>query len=1359
MRKRKWILVVAIVVGAVVVGGYWGWRLTGADEKIKQALLARIRPLLAQDSDIEKVEMGLRSIHFKGVLLVPKDRSFALQIDDVRLGYSLWNILKYRFVPYKVAHDVVLTHPVVIVRKNFQREEMHSVEEELADFQGAMDELETVRRITVADAEVAVEDSSGNRVRLAHSLDGWFDSVPIDSATVRLEGNLFESDSKNLKVVGQMNLPLGRPLRMQVLLQESEPSSELPFFLPSYIQVTAGKMWGEVDYDWKGGASGFLEIRDGSFSFRKAQLSFDNVNVKGILEGRNVLLEGTIEKFNGSPLTISGKMENILDPQLDLSILCSRFDIPAFFQNAIPKSRISLSGKAQFGMHITGPLNNSMMRGDFVSKDLKAYGVLFDRFQGNMSLCDSVLTIQGKGTQKEGLDLALQGKMDFSTSRQQTSLALNVNGNFLSFLPSWSQERLARCGTDMTIRLAGPLSDLTGEVSGSLHVVSVEGDTLELLPKIVYANRDLGMAVQSNRQFRIDGHIQSPFYGNTQWEIRTQGMESLLSLMADEKFRKAINEINVKFVLSGSPKIWEISGQGVNEEGRKNPRVFDAKLSSQRVNKQSKIKLDAVYFGAEGGELPVRAQGTLTESGISLHQCEIGDFVSMEGQYPFNPQSNFTGRIKLVDFSFEKLHPIFTQLKPYRGEIQGEIIVRGTRTQPNVDFGMTLHKGYFHAMGIFEGDLRAQWDNRKFGRGSISFQKNGIPLIEGEVQRTNSDSLDGMVLIKDMNFREFSLALTGKEMVKGEGNGEIRVRGKIETPRILGSVAVHNGSFGAVTFNKAQVDVVDTLMKENRVAEGSFWIQDGRFEREDGLKVQFWGNLPHGKARDADISVLAQGNILGFLSEVSGLVRKAKGSGEVFLRWGGRPGDWVLGGGRIGLDQGEMELTSFVKKIKALRCKAELQEGDRFVQISDFSGEVDGGKFMLANTSENANARDLPPLDVEEMGIHFGHLQLETDEKGIRMYLPGLMEKGESGWLLFKGKDPGKPFIFTGPASFPTFRGTLNLRDIRVTYPFLSLDEDSGTNKIVEFLRRIHWDLRIVPQKEAHYVRNIGSPLGNIYADFQLQEGIGELNLEGIVQEGDFQVWGHLVSSEGHIDVLDHYFRPERITFDYPKGADEPIIAGRAYTTITDSMGMPSTVWLNMIATDDVTGMQKEGGPWKKIQFRFSSDNPNLGRTEADLLEAMGYSEAKFKDRAYDALGMSVENLVFRPIFRPIERGIRRHLGLDVVRVYSMFTRNIVQIQTMDGFSFDPKFLFRSTRLTLGKYLAPRLFLIYAGQVQSDGIGFHYLTHGIGFRHALSLEYTIRPDLYLQMEYIYDSQLLSDRREDKRIWIRHIFPF
>jgi len=199
-------------------------------------------------------------------------------------------------------------------------------------------------------------------------------------------------------------------------------------------------------------------------------------------------------------------------------------------------------------------------------------------------------------------------------------------------------------------------------------------------------------------------------------------------------------------------------------------------------------------------------------------------------------------------------------------------------------------------------------------------------------------------------------------------------------------------------------------------------------------------------------------------------------------------------------------------------------------------------------------------------------------------------------------------------------------------------------------------------------------------------------------------------------------------------------------------------VWLTIMSTNTETGVEAASGGWENIQFRFSTDNPNLGRTEADLLAALGYSGTSIKDRAYDAIGIQVENLVFRPLIRPLERTLRTHLGLDIVKFSSMFSRNLFQWQSGERAQWDPRMLLRSTRWTVGKYLAPGFFITYAGQVQNDPY-YYYHVNGLSFRHALNLELTLQPDLFLEMEYTYDSHLMPDRRVNKRIWLRHVFSF
>ena len=212
MRTRKWILVVAGGIAAVIVLAYGGWRVTEANRRIKALILERVRPFLSQETSIGEMDVGLSSVHFRGVVVAPKDQSFRLEIDDIALGYSLINLVKYRFVAHKVPHEIMLVGPRLILRPLRHAAKEDTVSTRPVDFQAVAAEALGVRRITVAKASVLVEDSTGTRVRLAHDLNGWFLAAPADSAQLRLDGHVFDSPDKNVRLDGRLNLLAGRPL-------------------------------------------------------------------------------------------------------------------------------------------------------------------------------------------------------------------------------------------------------------------------------------------------------------------------------------------------------------------------------------------------------------------------------------------------------------------------------------------------------------------------------------------------------------------------------------------------------------------------------------------------------------------------------------------------------------------------------------------------------------------------------------------------------------------------------------------------------------------------------------------------------------------------------------------------------------------------------------------------------------------------------------------------------------------------------------------------------------------------------------------------------------------------------------------
>ena len=107
--------------------------------------------------------------------------------------------------------------------------------------------------------------------------------------------------------------------------------------------------------------------------------------------------------------------------------------------------------------------------------------------------------------------------------------------------------------------------------------------------------------------------------------------------------------------------------------------------------KKDKLQLKATYFSSGGEPLPLVAGGSFSKEAIEIDACSIGDFLSIEGTFPFQATDPMASSIKLSHFSLEQLHSLIPQTRPYFGQLQGHIEMSGTRDRPGVDLKLTLN--------------------------------------------------------------------------------------------------------------------------------------------------------------------------------------------------------------------------------------------------------------------------------------------------------------------------------------------------------------------------------------------------------------------------------------------------------------------------------------------------------------------------------------------------------------------------------------------------------------------------------------------------------------------------------------------
>ena len=210
---------------------------------------------------------------------------------------------------------------------------------------------------------------------------------------------------------------------------------------------------------------------------------------------------------------------------------------------------------------------------------------------------------------------------------------------------------------------------------------------------------------------------------------------------------------------------------------------------------------------------------------------------------------------------------------------------------------------------------------------------------------------------------------------------------------------------------------------------------------------------------------------------------------------------------------------------------------------------------------------------------------------------------------------------------------------------------------------------------------------------------------------------------------------------------------------------------LRLYSKDPVTGTDKIGGDWTELRFKIETSNPGVGETESDVLAYLGYSGENIGTKATSVGGAVADNLFFRPIVRPIERKMEDVLGLDVVRVNAVFTKNVFSSSFNNQLDFSNPgsdiyrgrltglAMFNQSRLTLGKYVYSDLYLTYTGQL----VGL-YEESAVGLNHRFGLEYRMFKNFLFEVQYDfnrvdYQYFAIPQQYNDLRFRIKHSINF
>ena len=1396
MRTRRWILVIALFIAFTTLVVYHSWNILNVNERIKKYVLNKIDPKLGADFKINKLEMSLGAVHLKNVEV--NDNNFLLKIEDIRIGFNFASLIKNSFRPQKIPHDILVIRPYLTINQGFlntlQNASHDSTNLDSVSYQQYWDKLrkfDFIKRITISKGRMSYKNFTNQQdILFAHDINGWLNTREARESGTRLVGKLFQSEKYNLYVNGSANIDQGHFEALDIQIKNFEWKKNVSLFIPDYFNIKKGMINGEIKITKRGtNQKGFdilgeIAISDGTMQISEEALFFDKININANIIGQDCIFENSGFLFNGSYINFAGKIENYFSPQLDLELKSDYFDWGKKVKYISTRSKIKLSGISKLSLYISNTFDNPIVNGQVMSHNLTINGKTFEQLRAIVSYQDSIFKINEFSTRLDSLDLIGRAESNFSKSTDSLFFSITGTGKFFPTLVPLNIASLKNNNGKLEIFGKGKFSSISGSFDLDLTTATSSENSYQFDGDFKFQDEKIAFNFssffhESNGEGSINLADSRPLYQFTLKNIHN----IIYSLPEFVTFKKIFSYKESNIQIRNEGKEWIINGDYIWNGEINRTAEMECKIKSQSDRK----RVDTRFEIFNGGQKFVSQLNFIKTSDYwDIINFNIENIFESKGLIYVSDDKRIEASIVFPNASLPDLGNLIindTTTINY-GKLSGSASIGGSLKNPQVFGSLEFSELVMNHIGLYEGGVAFQLINKKLALTDFNINRNQQSLFKCNGKYAlNTDELNFELSGRSIDMNSMVTTILNKPgLLEGTGSSNIQLKGHLNRPKIYGKINIENGKLGPFPFNYFQVDFgeqpgfassIDSIDSDSSINEGVM-ISDIRVKRVGQFEMSGKGLIPYSNEKSMSIELNGKGNVLSLLPDLTHFFKETSSNGEWEINLGGRPNNIELAGGTLELSGGYLRLGDVAPEINNIAASMELEQ-DGFLNVKFISGKIKGKPFTFRNLRSEPYAM-LETFSLPEYDLDLGIFTLETTSKGVPLHIPGLMKKRENVHLIVNGKNDREIIYFAGPLENPVVKGKVKLQNGNITFPFIKRNSTDSTRKdrVVEVLKQIEWDVTAEAGKDLHYQKEFPSGVDNAYLDLIANAGVGGLNFKGVINDSSFGVTGSLETYHGNVEYLDLNFEIIKagVEFDaeispesevvFNKNSLLPIVYGEARTTVTDSTGYPYYVYLTLLTIDNLTGHALKRGRLGEVQFQLSADNPNLGLgyTEGELLASLGYSSSNIPKLAKDLIGISTDNLVFRPIFRPVERQLERTFNLDMVRFSSRFTRNLIEMNLNDErtFQLDSKlFLLRNTKLMVGKFLFQKLFLLYTGQLEA-GMDYRYQQEGIGLRHTLGLEYRINPSLMLQMQYDYDSLLLW-QKEDKRVMLRHSFPF
>ena len=1346
MRHRRWVVVLAILIIAVLPLSFLGLKVASRHPVVKRVVLGRIVPEVAGELTIGGLEMGLASLRFTDVMLQFEDGGY-VQVPQATVAVSLPKLIAAGLSPQRSLSAIIISDPRIVISYGHDPADeepagpafdVSALESYLPDYLG------------VSGATISFRDVRTDRSLTVDSIDLLLERDGEGPVVGGASGNCL-GGARNFLAEFTWDGSL-EMLAVDGTLSDARLDERLP--VPPSVPVEFRSGWMSAEFhasvspDTVRGLDLGFDVADAVVVMTAFGETLGGIQASGRLKGGAVTLESASGRWRSASWSASGVTSGggvMKDVRLEVR------DLPlAPVADLLELTEARIHGRVDLSASVEGPFNAAMTEVTVSAGRVGVGDIELASVSGAAVLSPGDIRLEGIDARVFGGAVSVSGVLEREGPEDEWSFEFGGDAQGLEV-----GQLMAATAGDTTARGRISLSEVVG--GGTLDhpdlesIVTWEDVSLGSVSMgsgaggFLLSDGDLSASLGSyDRTYAVSCLVENLF------DAPDVGGEVVLSGASIDTLFPALAGALPPTTLTGaitvagpvdSLSVWGTVGFACEQAEATVGVTGVLTWAEEDGGGGLRLVLDSPDALVRGVAAPFTSDLVVDGSEVSLRNLRLGDSVEADVRVGLSGDRNLSAGIVVSEASLPQVLAAVLGEAPggVDGLVFASVSVQGTVREPVATAQVTV--GAATVAGVRGLDAFAVG---RFEGGVVTLEE--FALLES-----------GRTVVTALGRAEpggaLEMAVTGDgipgPMLGGAPgtrfDATIEVGGTTESPVVDGRVVSDDGGFLGVPFDEFSARVTS--------ADGVVRVDPLVLERRGHYRAIVEGTVPYGVLRrDADapegmLTIDVDGNPMALLAEFTDLAESGPGRGTLNAVLVSDGESVTLASARLDARAERVVPTGLFERIDNVEASVSILDGA--VVSGELTGRIKGSTMRVRSVRGMAlDGRELASLVVG--GIDLGVLAASTDARGVTANVRGLMLPDEFGRVALSGKDGEAEFLLAGPAENPLLWGEMVFSDLSFTYPFIK----SGGDGIGDFLLDSEWSVSMKAGRNLWYWR----PDANL----NVERG-SSLDILGVPSRHTLCLSGRVASTRGTVTYLHTEFGVRDVSVEFPSFCEPPRFHIDAETRVADG----TVISLSVRTSEGMWALAASGVTLDESALVLNSDSPDDNTPEKimsklqygvsyDLLEAEEQA-AMERRRAVELIGTQLALRVARPLLAPIESRIRRNLNLDLVRIDVDFMEHfLLQLDMWNAsegmVQYVPNTL--NTRMTLGKYISRDWMISYLGVVEPYEEDIRQTA--MGLRSEFGIEYEVSRNTSLSLRVVYDPTLAG---WDRRVSIENRYEF